>query len=81
MADGLATRVTVDPGVMGGKPCIRGMRVTVSAILAMLADGGSEREILEAYPYLEPLDIKAALAFGAWRSEDTDVPIRHFHAS
>jgi uncharacterized protein (DUF433 family) len=47
----------------------------------MLADGGTEREILEAYPYLEPLDIKAALAFGAWRSEDTDVPIRHFHAS
>jgi uncharacterized protein (DUF433 family) len=71
----------MDPAVMGGKPCLRGMRVTVSAVLAMLADGHSDREVLEAYPYLEPLDIRAALSYGAWRAEDTDAPIGRFHAS
>lgn len=57
-------RVTVDPGVMGGKPCIRGMRVTVETILGLLAAGHSEEEVLRAYPYLEREDIGAALAFG-----------------
>lgn len=71
----------MDPAVMGGKPCIRGMRVTVSAILAMMADGSSEQQVLSAYPYLEPLDVRAALAYGAWRSEDPDVPLRPFQSS
>ena len=66
---------------MGGRPCIRGMRVTVSAVLGMLAGGSSQQEVLSAYPYLDPLDIRAALAYGAWRAEDTDAPIGHFHAS
>ncbi len=57
-------RVTVDPEVMGGKPCIRGMRVAVETILGLLAAGHSEEEVLRAYPYLEREDIRAALAFG-----------------
>jgi uncharacterized protein (DUF433 family) len=47
----------------------------------MLAGGSSQQEVLSAYPYLDPLDIRAALAYGAWRAEDTDAPIGHFHAS
>jgi uncharacterized protein (DUF433 family) len=53
-------RITFDPEVMGGKPCIRGMRVTVGTILGLLASGHSEDEILKAYPYLEGEDIRAA---------------------
>ena len=49
---------------MGGKPCIRGLRVTVGTIVGLLAAGHSEEEILQAYPYLEPEDIRAALAYG-----------------
>ncbi len=55
-------RITRDPEVMGGNPCIRGMRVTVGTILGLLASGHSEREILEAYPYLELNDIREALS-------------------
>ncbi len=54
-------RITIDPNVCGGKPCIRGMRIRVSDILGMLAAGASQAEILEDYPYLEPADIAAAL--------------------
>ncbi|HVF61086.1 MAG TPA: DUF433 domain-containing protein [Thermoanaerobaculia bacterium] len=57
-------RVTFDPNVMGGKSCIRGLRVTVDTILDLLAVGHSEEEILQAYPYLEREDIHAALTFG-----------------
>lgn len=56
-------RVTLDPEVMVGQPCIRGLRVTVDTILGLLAAGRSEREILQAYPYLEPEDIQAALTY------------------
>lgn len=69
------TRITHDPAVMGGKPCIRGMRVTVSAILNLLASGHNEAEILRSYPYLEAEDIHEALAYAAWRTEETDVPL------
>ena len=62
-------RITLDPEVMGGRPCIRGMRVTVGAILGLLASGHSEEEILKAYPYLEDEDIRAALIFVALRGE------------
>lgn len=58
-------RITLDPEVMGGKPCIRGMRVTVGTILG-LASGHGEDEILRAYPYLEREDIKAALNYATW---------------
>lgn len=70
-------RITRDPDVMGGKPCIRGMRVTVGTLLGLLASGHSEKEILDAYPYLEPEDIHAALSYAAWRLEELEVPISH----
>jgi uncharacterized protein (DUF433 family) len=60
---------------MGGKPCVRGMRMTVGTILGLLASGRSEEEILEAYPYLEPDDIRAALSYAAWRVEELEVSI------
>lgn len=66
------TRITRDPEVMGGKPCIRGMRVTVGMIVGMLASGTSEAELLELYPYLEPEDIREALAYAAWRAEEVE---------
>jgi uncharacterized protein (DUF433 family) len=68
-------RITRDPEVMGGKPCIRGMRVTVGTILGLLASGHSEEEVLAAYPYLEPDDIREALGYAAWRMEELEVSI------
>ena len=68
-------RITFDPAVMGGKPCIRGLRVTVGTIVGLLAAGRTEREILKAYPYLEPEDLREALAYAAWRTEEADVPL------
>jgi uncharacterized protein (DUF433 family) len=68
-------RISHDPRVMGGKPCIRGLRVTVAMILGLLASGKSRERILEAYPYLQPKDIDAALAYAAWRLEERDEPI------
>lgn len=59
--------ITIEPGKRGGKPCIRGLRITVYDILAWLADGMSEAEILEDYPELESNDIRACLAFAADR--------------
>ncbi len=70
-------RITFDPARMGGKPCIRGMRVTVGTIVGLVAAGRSHRNILELYPYLEPQDIQAALRFAAWRSEEQDLPMTH----
>ena len=57
------TRITLDPAVMGGKPCIRGMRVTVGAIVGLVASGYTTDKILELYPYLEKEDISEALAY------------------
>jgi uncharacterized protein (DUF433 family) len=59
------TRITIDPEQMGGVPCLRGLRIPVATILAMLAEGMTEQEILAAYPDLEPEDIKEALKFAA----------------
>jgi len=59
------TRITFDPSVMGGKPCIRGMRITVGMIVGMLASGHSKERVLQLYPYLEPQDIDEALACAA----------------
>lgn len=67
-------RITFNPAVMGGKPCIRGMRVTVGTIVGLIAEGRSEEEILHAYPYLELADLRAALAYAAWRSEERELP-------
>jgi uncharacterized protein (DUF433 family) len=66
------TRITHDPAVMGGKPCIRGMRVTVGTVLGLMAAGVSRERILKAYPYLEPDDLNAALAYAAWRMQERE---------
>ncbi len=68
-------RITVDPEVMGGKPCIRAMRVTVGMLVGLLAAGKTNQEILTLYPYLEEEDIRQALAYAAWRAEEIDVPL------
>ena len=68
-------RITFDAQVMGGKPCIRNMRVTVGTIVGLFAAGRSEQEILKAYPYLEPDDLRAALTYAAWRAEERELPL------
>jgi uncharacterized protein (DUF433 family) len=69
------TRITFDHAVMGGKPCLRGLRVTVGTVVGLLASGHSEAEILELYPYLELEDLREALAYAAWRAEEIDAPL------
>ena len=69
------TRITFDSKVMGGKPCIRGMRVTVGTIVGLVASGQRKEDILKLYPYLEPEDIDQALAYAAWRVEEIDIPV------
>jgi len=64
-------RITFDPNIMGGKACIRGMRVTVSLILNLVANGMTMDEIVRDYPYLEPEDIQQALRYAAWLSEES----------
>jgi uncharacterized protein (DUF433 family) len=68
-------RITRDPEVMGGKPCLRGMRVTVGTIVGLVASGHSTAEILAAYSYLEDEDIRQALAYAAWRVEEIELPL------
>jgi uncharacterized protein (DUF433 family) len=62
------SRITFDPGVMGGKPCIRGLRVTVGTVVGLVANGSTTEQILADYPYLEADDIRAALTYAAWRA-------------
>jgi uncharacterized protein (DUF433 family) len=69
------SRITRDPRRMGGKPCIRGMRVTVGAIVGLVAAGHTPAEILSEYPYLEAEDIAQALSYAAWRAEEVEVSI------
>lgn len=68
-------RITRNPEVMGGKPCVRGTRVTVGTLVGLLASGHDHAAILAAYPYLEPQDLRQALAYAAWRVEEIEVPI------
>lgn len=68
-------RITFHPEIMGGKPCIRGMRVTVGMIVGLVASGHEKREILDMYPYLEAADIDQALNYAAWRVEEMEVPL------
>lgn len=68
-------RITLDPAVMGGKPCIRGIRITVGTVLGLLASGHTEEDILKAYPYLEKDDIRAALMYATWRVEEIEVMV------
>lgn len=67
-------RVTFDPTVMGGRACIRGMRVTVSLVVNLVANGMTTTEILAAYPYLEPEDIRQALQYVAWLANESVFP-------
>ena len=71
----LLSRITHDPTVMGGRPCIRGMRVTVGTVVGLLASGKTVEQVLEAYPYLDREDIQAALSYAAWRTEEVEVPL------
>ena len=68
-------RITFDQNIMGGKPCLRGLRVTVGTIVGLVATGHTEREILNLYPYLEKEDIAAALSYAAWRAEEIELPL------
>ena len=68
-------RITRNPEVMGGKPCLRGTRVTVGAVVGLIASGHSHAEILTAYPYLNEDDLRQALASAAWRVEEIEVPL------
>ena len=67
-------RITVDPQVMGGKPCIRNLRITVGTIVAIGA-GRTTEEVLDAYPYLEREDILEAISYAAWRAEEREVSL------
>ena len=70
------TRITHDPEIMGGRPCIRGLRVTVGTIVGLLASGHDVNEVLASYPYLEKEDISAALSYAAWRAEEQELPLQ-----
>lgn len=69
------TRITVDPKQMGGVPCLRGLRIPVATVVAMVADGMAEAEILAAYPDLEPGDIAEALRFAAEAVRERELPV------
>lgn len=69
----LLNRITIDPQQCGGRPCIRGLRIRVQDVLDMLAGGATPETILADFPYLEPADIKACLAYAAAAIGDTDV--------
>lgn len=66
-------RITIAPEVMGGKPCIRGMRVTVGTIVGLVATGKTVEDILAEYSYLEREDVLEALSYAAWRAEEKEV--------
>jgi uncharacterized protein (DUF433 family) len=68
-------RITQDPAVMGGKPCIRGMRVTVGMIVGQIGAGRTVDELLSDYPYLQRDDILEALRYAAWRAQEREVEL------
>ncbi len=72
-------RITFDSQVMGGRACVRGMRITVSLLVNLVANGMTVAEIIEAYPYLEPEDIPQALHYVAWLAEETVYPLEPVH--
>lgn len=69
------TRVTINPKQMGGLPCIRGLRIPVATVVDMLAEGMTEREILDAYPDLESGDIQEALHYAAEALRERQLPL------
>ena len=70
-------RISRNPLVMGGKPCLRGKRVTVSAIVGQIAEGGSIDDLLADYPYLEREDILEALRYAAWLASEHEIDLEH----
>lgn len=72
----LLSRITHDPSVMGGRPCIRGLRVTVGTVIGLLGAGHSLEQVLELYPYLERDDVLASLSYAAWRTEEVELPLK-----
>ncbi len=68
-------RIAFSPNVMGGKPCVRGTRITVGTLTGLIAAGRSREEILALYPDLTILDIEQALQFAAWRAEEVELPL------
>jgi len=69
------SRITLNPAMMGGKPCIRGMRITVGTILGLMASGSSNQEILQLYPDLEPEDLQEAMRYAAWRVSEVEIKL------
>lgn len=69
-------RITVDPGQMGGVPCVRHLRIPVATVVGMVADGMSQQEILDAYPDLEAEDIREALRYAADAVRERQLPLR-----
>jgi len=69
-------RITIDPEVCGGRPCIRGMRITVSQVLEMLAGGMTREEILKDFPYLESADVDACLEYAARQAAHRELALR-----
>lgn len=72
----LLKRITVNPAVMTGLPCIRGMRIPATTILGLLASGAMEKEILVDYPDLEPDDIRACMAYAAWLTREREIELQ-----
>jgi uncharacterized protein (DUF433 family) len=68
-------RITQQPEIMGGKACIRGMRVTVGMVVGQIGAGRSVDEVLADYPYLEREDVMQALRYAAWRTEEREIQI------
>jgi uncharacterized protein (DUF433 family) len=69
-------RISHDPAVMGGQPCIQGTRVTVGMIIRQIASGCSVEKLLTDYPYLTASDVREALAYAAWRLETREFDLR-----
>ena len=72
----LLKRITVNPAVMTGLPCIRGMRIPATTVLGLLASGATEKEILADYPDLEPDDIKACLSYATWLTREREIELQ-----
>lgn len=73
-------RITFDPQIMGGRACIRGMRITVALVLNLLAGGQTIQQIIEQYPYLTPEDIRQALLYASWLAQEMVLPIEKIAA-
>jgi uncharacterized protein (DUF433 family) len=69
------TRITQNPAVMGGKPCVRGLRVTVGMIVGQIGAGRSIDQLLADYPYLQREDVLEALRYAAWRSQEREIDL------